>query len=124
MEKSKKVLLFFIIASLLVISILYGIYAYKKSNIAGDTFYYSYTCSHCKNVEDFMVKNDITSKVFFQQKEVSQNPTNAQELIKVGNKCKLPQEKIGTIPLLYYNGLCYSGDTDIINFLNKTFNNK
>jgi hypothetical protein len=124
MEKPKKVILGFLVVSLIIIAILYGMLLYKKSNTFDDAFYYGITCPHCKIVEEYILQNNITEKVVFEQKEVYIDKTNAAELISIGKKCKLKQDYVGAVPLLYYNGTCYLGDAPIIDFLNKTITNK
>ena len=124
MEKAQKVIAGFFVVVILIIAGLGGYYAYKNSKTitisGGDILYYSLTCPHCKIVEAYIQDNNISSKIKFENIEVSQNSTAANELIKTGRYCKLDSPEIGAIPLLIYNNSCYLGDTPIIDFLNKT----
>lgn len=123
MNKAKKVVLIFLIVSVLLVAGLYGYYSFHSKNslnIENNTLFYSLTCPHCKNVEQFMEDNNISQKINITQLEVSQNSINAQKLIAVGKLCKIDSNYLGAIPLLYSNGSCYLGDTPIIGYLNKT----
>ena len=124
MNKAQKVVVGFFFIALAVIATLFFI----SNNITGNVvnlpaddsaiiLYYSFTCPHCKIVEDFIKENDIESKLNITQKEVSMNEENAKELIAIGNYYKLQAGYIGAVPLLYANQKYYLGDVDIINFL-------
>jgi hypothetical protein len=124
MNKAQKIVVGFFIASLLVIAGLYFVYNSKQNGTefpSGDTLYFSFTCPHCKIVEEFIATNNVTSKINFTQKEVSLNQGNARELVSVGKYCKLQKDYIGSIPLYYSDKNCYVGDKEIIEILkNKT----
>ena len=131
MNKAQKMISTFLILSVLVIGILFGVYFYKLKNSetckaykisdedagslpADIIFYYSTTCPHCKIVEEFMQNNSIESKMNIIQKEIFLNKTAADEMIKLQTLCKIPAEYIGAVPLLYAEKSCYLGDKDII----------
>ena len=82
----------------------------------GIIFFYSNTCPHCKNVEDFVAQNNIADKIKFISLEVSENQANAQLFINTGESCKLGSDSLGAVPMLYDGSKCYVGDVDIINF--------
>lgn len=127
MKKVHKVILGFFVIMAIVLIALYGIYLSKSKNVnlpSEDIFYYGITCPHCKLVEQFIEEKNISSKIEFKSKEVYQNQANANELILVAKFCKIESKYIGAVPLLYYNKTCYLGDTPIIEFLNKTLENK
>ena len=117
-NKAQKIVVGFFVISALVIVGLYFLSLSSDNNLPeGITLYYSFTCPHCKIVEDFMKNNSIESKINITQKEVSLNQANAKELIAAGKVCKIQSDYIGAVPLLYNEGICYLGDVDIINFL-------
>ena len=76
-------------------------------------FYYGNTCPHCKDVEEWFEKNEVSSKISFSQKEVYDNRINSAELTKVAVSCGIPSNQIG-VPFLYAKGECYVGSPDII----------
>lgn len=78
--------------------------------------FYSDTCPHCKNVEDFIRQNNIDLKLTITRKEVSYNIKNGELLAEKAAKCGLATNRIG-VPLLWNGKICYSGDEDVINFL-------
>jgi len=124
MNKAQKVVIVFFIISIVVIAGLYIYYNHllkskKVLEIKDNTLFYSLTCPHCKIVEQFMEENNVTQRINITQLEVSQNSTNAQQLINLGKFCKIESNYIGAIPLFYSNGSCYLGDTPIIEVLNK-----
>jgi hypothetical protein len=84
---------------------------------SGIVLFYGEGCPHCKNVDDFVSKNKIEDKVKYTKMEVWQNTDNQKLLGEVAVKCGIDTNQIG-VPLLYDGaGKCYSGDTDVINYL-------
>lgn len=80
-------------------------------------FFYGNTCPHCKNVEEWMEKNNIESKIKIIKKEVYDNQKNSQELVKTAEKCGIATDSIG-VPFLYTDeGKCLIGTPDVINYL-------
>ena len=130
MNRAQKLVVGFFTVVIIAITLLSVAYYQVKSTgeiiteIPADQiiFYYGETCPHCKIVEEFMKNNSIETKINITQKEVYKNQVNANELIKVGDFCKLTKDYIGAVPLLYSDGKCYVGDKDIINFLTKKLN--
>ena len=91
MNKAQKVVVGFFIVSVLIIAGLYITYVLKQKEVGlplENTLYYSFTCPHCKVVEQFIAENNITYKINFTEKEVSLNSGNAEELVLVGKYCK------------------------------------
>lgn len=115
MNKAQKAFFLFLASSFLIIFVLIGVSNYFK-NSNKMIFYYGIGCPHCANVEDFMEKNGVESKLEIIKKEVYYSKTNAFELKKVAEKCGLDSDSIG-VPLMYSKGKCYLGDEEIINFL-------
>jgi hypothetical protein len=127
---SKKVI--YILIAAIVIGA--GVYLLKKlgTNTQTDVinqsqliFYYSLTCPHCANVESYFKDNNVTTKILFQQKEVSKNRDNAAELQAKATACGLPADQLG-VPFLW-NGTstkCLIGDEDIINFFKQAVEGK
>jgi len=74
-------------------------------------------CPHCEIVKDFLVENDISSKVGFQFKEVWYNRDNAKIMEEKANICQISQEQLG-VPMLFdgSSSTCLIGDPDIIDF--------
>jgi hypothetical protein len=131
MNKAQRVVMGFLVSSVIVIAILFMISirevpqgscevtAYRLSesaalNLSGTMLYSGVTCPHCKIVEEFIKNNSIDSKLNITQKEVFENKTNADELIALGKACGVSANTIGAVPMMYSNGLCYLGDVDII----------
>lgn len=125
MNKPQKVVVGFLTIAVLIIAMLFIIsinkphsYYVCSPSISSDIIlYYGTTCPHCKIVEQFIQENNINSKLNITQKEVFENQTNANELIILGGNCKLPQNYIGAVPLLYDNNKAFIGDKDIIEFI-------
>jgi hypothetical protein len=84
---------------------------------AGIVFFYGDTCTHCKDVEDFIAANQIDQKVKYTSMEVFENQNNAQLLINIGTSCGLKSSDIGAVPLVYDGTKCYLGTPDVENFL-------
>ena len=130
MNKAQKIVTGFFAAAIIIIAVLS--FFYFRANFTGGTIispeanasvlYYGETCPHCKIVEEFMSNNSVESKMDIIQKEVFSNKTNAEELLKVGEACKLQKDYMGAVPLLYSGGKCYVGDKDIISFFQEKLN--
>ena len=86
-------------------------------NTKGIILFYGRECPHCKDVEDFIVANNIASKVSFTESEVWHNKSNAQLLSQKVKICGITTDTVG-VPFLY-DGVdkCYIGETDVPNFL-------
>ncbi|MFA6486313.1 MAG: hypothetical protein WCT40_03025 [Candidatus Magasanikbacteria bacterium] len=82
---------------------------------AGIIFYYGQECPHCLIAEEYMKNNNIEAKMTIEKKEVWHDQTNARDLLQKAHACGIATDSVG-VPLLYDNGKCYSGDTDIINY--------
>jgi hypothetical protein len=83
----------------------------------GIILFYGDGCSHCKNVDEFIMQNKITDKVKFVNLEVWSNKDNQTILGEVALKCGINLGSVG-VPLLYDgNSKCYIGDIDAIDFL-------
>jgi len=121
MEKAKKVIIMFFLISFIVIASLQATYSILKKPQIEDVLYYGYNCPHCKIVDEFIEKNNISQKIFFNHKEVLANKNNAAEMIKVAKICKLDLNNLG-VPMLYYRNNCYTGDIDIIDLFKKELN--
>jgi len=89
----------------------------------GIVLFYGAECPHCKNVEDFIAKNNIGQKVKFTNLEIpfagktsSQLVANAGLLVSIAQGCKLDVSKGVNIPFLYDGKSCLIGQDDVINF--------
>lgn len=83
-------------------------------------YFYSKTCFHCVNVENFFKNSKIEEKVQFEKKEVSQDPQNAKLLILLAKKrCKFKEKEIG-VPLFWTGTKCVMGDQPIIDYFRET----
>lgn len=90
-------------------------------NVTGIVLYYSKTCPHCQNVEEFITANNIASQVNFTEKEVSENKNNAEEMLALAKKCNISASSVG-VPFLWDGNVCILGDQDIINFFKAQVN--
>ena len=82
------------------------------------TYYWSPTCPHCLKVNEFTSTWSGKDKIKINKKDVSSNRDYASDLVQKGSSvCKLPQEQIGTVPLLITpDGKCFNGDQPIIDY--------
>ena len=85
--------------------------------------YVSDSCPHCRNVEDFVEKNNVFEKVSFIQKEISKNIANAKELESRGASCQIPTAELG-VPLFWNGEKCFLGDQEIIQYFQSQLNEK
>ncbi len=82
--------------------------------------FFSNTCPHCKNVEDFIKNNGVKEKVSFSQKEVGmlgEAKSNSNFMVEKQKACNIEKDLVGAVPFLWTkDGKCLMGDKDIINF--------
>lgn len=80
--------------------------------------YFGDTCPHCKDVDEFLVKNkNIETKIPLVKKEVYNNRVNAMDMEEKATICKLDTSQGVAVPFLYFKGECIVGSTPITNFL-------
>lgn len=81
-------------------------------------FYYGEGCPHCKLVEDYLKKNNVSQKLTYQTKEVYSNEANNAEMSEKATKCGIKPEGMG-VPFLWDGNNCLVGDPKIIEFFKK-----
>lgn len=79
--------------------------------------FYGYTCGYCKDVNDWLEKNNVKDKVKFDHLEVYKDKNNNNLLTEKAKSCGLDENRIG-VPFLYdiENNKCMSGSDKIIEF--------
>lgn len=118
---NKKTLL---IIALIILALIWGASGISKPpaetsvNAQDTVLYYGNTCSHCKDLDELIKKNNIKEKVSFAEKEVFDNQGNADELAKVARTCGLSGANIA-VPFLYAAGKCLIGTDDIFAYLSQ-----
>ena len=80
--------------------------------------FYGDTCPHCKIVEEYINKNNITRYIKFQNLEIYNNRNNAKIMLEKQDLCKdLSDDDKGGVPFLYSSEKCVVGDQPVIDFL-------
>ncbi|KKR21672.1 MAG: hypothetical protein UT50_C0005G0006 [Candidatus Moranbacteria bacterium GW2011_GWA2_39_41] len=72
-------------------------------------------CPHCKDVDKFVVDNQIAEKVKFDSLEVWHNDANAKVLIQKSKECGIDENKVG-VPFLFARGKCFVGTPEVEGF--------
>lgn len=116
---------FVLITGLITILLIAGFAYFTSINKQKETslpanheYFWLTTCSHCKNVADFMESWSGKDKLKIDKYEVASDRAKAQVLVERGNYCSLPKESLGSVPLLFTpEGKCFLGDVDIIEYL-------
>lgn len=129
MNKALKIVIGFFVVVIILLGALYGAYLRVTGNVivipedgnssiltSGNILFYGDTCPHCKIVEEFIVSNNITEKIAFEQKEVYNNKANSAQMLAIAKSLHITGNQIG-VPFLYYKGNYYIGDKDIIDLL-------
>lgn len=86
-------------------------------------YYYGQECTHCKNIDKFILDNKIGSRISFNQKEVWHEPINDMEMRERAKGCDLDPEKVG-VPFLWAKGKCYMGEVEVEKFLKSEVDSK
>lgn len=80
-------------------------HALKKSDFI---YFWGSTCPHCKDLNDWIKKNNIDEKLTYKKLEVFYNKKNSNLMEEAAQICSLPQDQVG-VPFVYDNGKCYIG---------------
>lgn len=117
----KKNLTFPIIITIVVIAVVaFFVVMIKQTHPtlpdSGLTFFYSTTCPHCKNVEDFFAANEVDKKIAIKQVEISSSTENAQLFYDTNIACGITDQKEMGVPLLWDGTTCVNGDEPIITY--------
>lgn len=84
----------------------------EKKNI---TFYVGDNCAGCENIKKYLDENGAKDKVAFEEKNVSENESDAERMAEDAMQCDVDPESFG-IPFLWADGKCYTNEKDIIDF--------
>ena len=90
---------------------------------SGIIIYYGITCPYCKDVDEWIEKNNAEDSLEITHKEVYQNKDNSNELMQVATSCGLNINNVG-VPFMFANGQCYSGKFEIIDYLQQQLEEK
>ncbi|MFA6132061.1 MAG: hypothetical protein WC702_03300 [Patescibacteria group bacterium] len=83
---------------------------------SGLTFFYSDTCPHCKNVEDFFAVNEVDKKINVEKLEINGSTENAKLFYNANVACGVTDQKDMGVPLLWDGSTCVNGDEPIITY--------
>lgn len=90
----------------------------QKEAVLGDSnnqtsiiIFYGKGCPHCKDLEDFIAKNNLDEKIKTEKLEVWFNKENAKLLMAKAEECGIDKNKVG-VPFIYSEGKCFSGTPD------------
>jgi len=73
-------------------------------------------CSHCEVVEEYLKENDPENRLELEKMEVFTNKSAQGVYIEKSKACGKNSKSI-SVPMMYWEGECFSGDTPIIDFL-------
>ncbi len=90
-----------------------------EANENGIIFYYSQTCPHCVETEEWMQNNQVEEKLKIIKKEVSLDQVKALELTAAAEKCGFNTDSVEVPFLLTPDKKCLVGTTEIIDYLTK-----
>ena len=120
---NKKILSIAIIVGVAIIgTVVWGMKSGSSSssaaNLVGTIYYYGAECPHCKNINEFLEKNNIAEKVNFSKKEVWHDRANASEMTQAGAKCGIAKKDLG-VPFIFDDGKCLIGEPDVKKFFSE-----
>ncbi len=79
---------------------------------SGVTLFFSTTCVHCKQVEEFVKENKVDETVTIARKEISV-PANMAALNQAVEFCQVDASQGIGVPFLLAEGKCYMGGPDV-----------
>jgi glutaredoxin len=81
--------------------------------------FYSTTCPHCKNVEEYLTKNKVRAKIKIEELDVA-SASNVSKYQQAAEICQASPSQSGSVPFLYADKKCYFGDVDVINYFKQS----
>lgn len=115
MKKYKSLFIILGVIGVLVILSLSGRFLNKDST-SNMIFFYGDTCPHCKDVEEYIIKNNVKAKLNFKEMEVYNNRGNAALLTAKARACKLDTTQGVPVPFFFDGQNCYVGSDKIEEF--------
>ena len=123
--KAKRLVMIFIIASLLIIGGLYYISIQQNNILNSKDIYYMYTdeCPNCLIVKQWMSDVNFTDRLGLLNIDIIKlgmdNSTNIPYFNRATKECQLPLASVG-VPFVFHNGSCFIGRIEVIDYLNRT----
>jgi len=90
----------------------------KKEDIV---FYSGDDCLECDSLEKYFQEKDLKNKISFEEKNISKNENDAQQMAEDAMFCNLDEESFA-VPFLRVGDKCYTKEVDIINFFEQKIN--
>lgn len=120
---NKKILSLIIIGVLVIVGIVVwgmksGSTNAPAANLTGIIYYYGAECPHCKNINEFLEKNNIAESVTFAKKEVWHDRGNASEMTQAASVCGIDKKDLG-VPFIFDDGKCLIGEPDVKKFFSE-----
>lgn len=109
---NKAVLAIVVVSIVLLVGAVWSMSRQPSLDTTGITLFYSTTCTHCKQIEEFVKTNKIDEKVTIARKEISV-PANMAALNQAVAFCKFDASQGIGVPFLLAEGKCYMGGPDV-----------
>ena len=115
MKKHKNIYIILGVIAFLIVLSLSGRFL-NKDSATNMIFFYGDTCPHCKDVEEYIVKNNIKAKLSFKELEVYNNRGNAILLTAKAKACGLETAQGVPVPFFFDGQNCHVGSDKIEEF--------
>lgn len=116
MKKYKSLFIILGIIGALVILSLSGRFL-NKNSATNMILFFGDTCPHCKDLKEYIVKNNVKAKLNFKELEVYNNRGNAALLSAKAKSCGLDTIQGVPVPFFFDGQNCYVGSDKIEEFL-------
>lgn len=80
-------------------------------------YFWSETCPHCANVNEFMQTWSGREKIELEKYEVTKSFDNKKKFVERGTFCRISRKELGVPLLITPEGICLVGDEPIIEHL-------
>lgn len=108
----KSVLAIVVVSVILLVGAVWSMSRKPALDTSGVTLFYSTTCVHCKQVEEFIKENKVDETVTITRKEISV-PVNMAGLNQAVEFCQVDATQGVGVPFLLAEGKCYMGGPDV-----------
>lgn len=84
----------------------------------GQFYFFSVNCPHCTTVKQYVKEHGVKNRLYYVEREVTNNQDNVALLQSIGQRCNIPADNL-SIPFFWDGQNCYQGADEVIAYFEK-----
>lgn len=84
----------------------------------GQFYFFSVNCPHCTTVKQYVNEHSVKNRLYYVEREVTNNQDNVALLQSIGQRCNIPADNL-SIPFFWDGQNCYQGADEVIAYFEK-----